>query len=85
LLKLLLVFAKIVIITLVFEKNANFSPKLGKIAENCNHNIDPWSPLFGQAFEMWRHTTYVERLPFLHLRSSISIRGLEARMEENIT
>jgi hypothetical protein len=27
------------IITLVFEKNANFSPK---IAENCDHNIDPW-------------------------------------------
>jgi hypothetical protein len=34
LLKLLLVFAKIVIITLVFEKNANF------LAENCDHNID---------------------------------------------
>jgi hypothetical protein len=31
LLKLLLVFAKIVIITLVFEKNAIFSPKIGKI------------------------------------------------------
>jgi hypothetical protein len=37
LLKLLLVFAKIVIITLVFEKNANF------FTENCDHNIDPWS------------------------------------------
>jgi hypothetical protein len=35
LLKLLLVFAKIVIITLVFEKN------LAKIAENCDHNINP--------------------------------------------
>jgi hypothetical protein len=44
LLKLLLVLAKIVIITLVFEKNANFfRRKLGKIAENCDHNIDPWS------------------------------------------
>jgi hypothetical protein len=32
---------KILIITLVFEKNANFSPKIGKIAENCDHNIDP--------------------------------------------
>jgi hypothetical protein len=43
LLKLLLVFAKIVIITLVFEINANlFRRKLGKIAENCDHNIDPW-------------------------------------------
>jgi hypothetical protein len=35
---------KILIITLVFEKNANFSPKMSKIAENCDHNIDPWSP-----------------------------------------
>jgi hypothetical protein len=33
----LLVFEKIVIITLVFEKNANL------FAENCDHNIDPRS------------------------------------------
>jgi hypothetical protein len=26
---------------LVFEKNANFRRKLAKIAENCDHNIDP--------------------------------------------
>jgi hypothetical protein len=33
---------KILIITLVFEKNANFfRRKLSKIAENCDHNIDP--------------------------------------------
>jgi hypothetical protein len=33
------------IITLVFEKNANFfRRKLSKIAENCDHNIGPWSP-----------------------------------------
>jgi hypothetical protein len=25
---------------LVFEKNANFFAS--KIAENCDHNIDPW-------------------------------------------
>jgi hypothetical protein len=31
-----------IIITLVFEKNAIFRPKLAKIAENCDHNIDPW-------------------------------------------
>jgi hypothetical protein len=38
-------FGKKFIITLVFKKNANFfRPKLGKIAENCDHNIDPWSP-----------------------------------------
>jgi hypothetical protein len=30
------------IITLVLEKNANFfDEKLAKIAENCDHNIDP--------------------------------------------
>jgi hypothetical protein len=35
---------KILIITLVFEKNANFfAKKLAKIAENCDHNIDPSS------------------------------------------
>jgi hypothetical protein len=36
------------IITLVFEKNANFlCRKLAKIAENCDHNIDPrwWVPI----------------------------------------
>jgi hypothetical protein len=28
--------------TLVFEKSGNFSPKIvKKIAENCDHNIDP--------------------------------------------
>jgi hypothetical protein len=34
---------KILTITLVFEKNANFfRRKLTKIAENCDHNVDPW-------------------------------------------
>jgi hypothetical protein len=33
---------KHLIITLVFEINANFfRRKLQKIAENCDHNIDP--------------------------------------------
>jgi hypothetical protein len=33
---------KIVIITLAFEKKRQFfSRKLAKIAENCDHNIDP--------------------------------------------
>jgi hypothetical protein len=37
-------FCKNVSITLVFEKNANFvRRKLAKIADNCDHNIDPWS------------------------------------------
>jgi hypothetical protein len=34
---------KILIITLVFEKNAIFlSRKMAKIAENCDRNINPW-------------------------------------------
>jgi hypothetical protein len=38
---------KILIITLVFEKNANFfRRKVSKIAENCAHNIDPWVARF---------------------------------------
>jgi hypothetical protein len=32
---------KIVIITLVFDKNAIFRRKSAEIAENCDHNIDP--------------------------------------------
>jgi hypothetical protein len=31
------------IITLVFEINANFFRKLSKIAEYCDRNIDPWN------------------------------------------
>jgi hypothetical protein len=34
-------FCKILIITLVFEKNAIFSPKIGKNGQNCDHIIDP--------------------------------------------
>jgi hypothetical protein len=35
-------FGKKLIITLVFEKNANFfAENLSKNAENCDHNIDP--------------------------------------------
>jgi hypothetical protein len=38
-------FLKKLIITLVFEKIANFfRRKLAKIAENCDHNIDPCLP-----------------------------------------
>jgi hypothetical protein len=30
-----------------FEKNADFfAEKLPKIAENCDHNIDPWLAIF---------------------------------------
>jgi hypothetical protein len=31
-------------ITLVLRKTPFFRRKLPKIAENCDHNIDPWSP-----------------------------------------
>jgi hypothetical protein len=42
LLKPLLVFCTYLIMTLVSERNANFfRRKLAKIAENCDHNIDP--------------------------------------------
>jgi hypothetical protein len=34
-------FCEILIITLVLEKNAIFRRKLAKIAEICDHNIDP--------------------------------------------
>jgi hypothetical protein len=45
-------FCKILIITLVFEKNANFfRRKLSKIAENCDHNIDPWCALQNESVE----------------------------------
>jgi hypothetical protein len=29
-----------------WEKRQFFRQKLSKIAENCDHNIDPWSNLF---------------------------------------
>jgi hypothetical protein len=31
------------IITSLSKKNATFCQKLGKTAEICDHNIDPWS------------------------------------------
>jgi hypothetical protein len=41
---------KILIITLVFEKNGNFfRRKLAKIAENCDHNVDLCSQLCASA------------------------------------
>jgi hypothetical protein len=37
--------SEILIITLVFEKDANFfAENCPKIAENYDHNIDRWSP-----------------------------------------
>jgi hypothetical protein len=40
-------YAKSNIITLVFEKNANFfAENCQKIAENCDHNIEPWRRLY---------------------------------------
>jgi Ni,Fe-hydrogenase III small subunit len=34
---------KILIVTLIFEKKNR--RKLSKIAENCDHNIDPWTAI----------------------------------------
>jgi hypothetical protein len=48
-LKVLLVFLKKMVITFVFEKKTPtfFRRKLAKIAENCDHKIDPWTPKSG--------------------------------------
>jgi hypothetical protein len=46
-------FCKNLIITLVFEKNANiFRRKLAKIAENCDHSIDSWSTFKKLGFDV---------------------------------
>jgi hypothetical protein len=46
-------FLKKMIIRLVFEKNANFfRRKLAKIAESCDHNIDPWSLRIGLKYSV---------------------------------
>jgi hypothetical protein len=52
---------KILIITLVFEKIANFSAKnYRKIPEHCDHNIDPrWSILFIYLFICNRVTLFL--------------------------
>jgi hypothetical protein len=42
---------KKLIITLVLKKAPNLCRKLSKIAENCDHNIDP----YGQICRMTRH------------------------------
>jgi hypothetical protein len=44
---------KILIISLVYEKNAIFCRKLTKIAENCDHNIDPWSNWASKLIKFW--------------------------------
>jgi hypothetical protein len=46
------VFCKKMVTTLVFDKAPLFSAeKLAKIAENCDHNIDPWSPCSKSSLE----------------------------------
>jgi hypothetical protein len=49
-------FCKILIITLVFEKNPIFCRKLAKIAEISDHNIDPWSRFYESVFG-WNSST----------------------------
>jgi hypothetical protein len=43
-------FCKNMIIILAFEKTAIFCIKWAKIAEICDHNIDPWSPCLSHFF-----------------------------------
>jgi hypothetical protein len=39
------------------EKRQFFRRKLAKIAENCDHNIDPWSPWLGfVCLIIWRRS-----------------------------
>jgi hypothetical protein len=57
LLKILLVYAKITI-TLVFNRNAIFPPKIGKNYENCYNNIGPWS--FWQGYNS---KSFIELVP----------------------
>jgi hypothetical protein len=68
---------KCLIITLVFEKSANFfRRKLSKIAENCGHNIDPRLGEFshdGRSFTMssfFNCRSSILGLKFLYLHFS---------------
>jgi hypothetical protein len=46
---------KNLIITLISEKTPIFCRKLAKIAENCDHNIDPWlKEIFFNALNSFR-------------------------------
>jgi hypothetical protein len=59
---------KILIITLVFEKNANFfCRKLSKIAENRDHNIDPWNLSRGWYDDEFKYI----KLSFVQTRAGI--------------
>jgi hypothetical protein len=51
LLKLQLAFAKMLSLHWFLRKTPFFCRKLAKIAENCDHNIDPWAcPLMAPVF-----------------------------------
>jgi hypothetical protein len=53
---------QILIITSVSEKNANFfRRKLAKIAENCDHNIDPWSQSNDHKLKIYNATSSLAR------------------------
>jgi hypothetical protein len=62
---------KILIITLVFDKNAYFCQKIVKFAENCDHNIDPRSVYKKQHFFdcAGRH----DKLNFARLPSDLNL------------
>jgi hypothetical protein len=62
---------KILIITLVFEKNANFfRRKLSKIAEKCDHNIEPrsgWVPIIPKLTNIVWQLFVITHIYNLHL------------------
>jgi hypothetical protein len=56
---------KKLIITLVFEKNAIFvCRKCAKIAEDCDHNIGPWSPCRRTTFWLFHFLSFSRVLFF---------------------
>jgi hypothetical protein len=69
---------KILIITLVFEKNANFCQRLTKIAENCDHCIDPWFEEFNVILVCARIHTFLSIFQFCHRKLWDGIQSIPA-------
>jgi hypothetical protein len=67
---------------LIFKKNANFlTRKLEKLAENCHHNIDPWSGCRAVATAEIRAPLFP--LEFPHDRESRFIATAEKSLTDN--
>jgi hypothetical protein len=83
-------FNKHLIITLVFEKNANFLQKIGKnrrklakIAENCDRNIDPRSPCL-ESSSTWQRP-FVQCHHFPTIAEMRSLRSLSITLGSSVT